>query len=79
MENYSRAIKEAVTTAERLTGLGMRAEGYSQLVGSLNTIDYLAANDNSVSLDEYKELLYEISATKSTAIIRLVHEDENDK
>lgn len=79
MEKYSRAIKGAVDNTKHLTKLGMRAEGYSQLVGALNTIDYLAANDNSLSLEEYRELLQVISITRSEAIIRLVHEDENDQ
>ena len=79
MEKYSRAIKGAVDNAEHLTKHGMRAEGYSQLIGALITIDYLAANDNSLSLEECRELLQVISITKSEAIIRLVHEVENDK
>ena len=75
MEKYRRALRNAVYWSDDLFNRGMHSDAYSQLVGALNTIDFLAANDNSVSVDDYMELLEEIHAARSAGMKRLVNEE----
>ena len=75
MEKYRKALRNAVYWSDDLFNRGMFTDGYSQLVGALNAIDFIAANDDSVSVDDYMELLEEISAARSAGMKRLVNEE----
>lgn len=75
MEKYRRALRNAVYWSDDLFNRKMFTDGYSQLVGALNTIDFIAANDNSVSVDDYVELLEETHAARSAGMKRLVNKE----
>lgn len=79
MEKYKKALHLAKVSSDILFDRGMDTDGYSQLVGALNVINIIAADDSSIGLDDYKQLLHKISAMRSAALKRLVNNDEDEQ
>ena len=75
MEKYREALQNTVYWTNELFNRGMLTDAYSQLVGGLNAIGFIAANDMSISVEDYRDLLEAIHAARSAGMERLVNDD----